>query len=199
MKGLNYWNHNVAYYDLIKKKVSNRKKILDVGCGDGGLIKYLINPYNEIVGIDPSNDCIRKSINDVASDENIKYYCTSFENYYPINEVYDSIIFVASIHHMDMENSIKKAKDLLNKDGILIIIGLYKPSTLLDWTIELLRVIPCSISSFLHKNKPSEVIGIPTSYDFPQMSKVRSIIRKNLPGAKLRLGLYYRFILTWTK
>ena len=167
----------MAYYDLIKKKVSNRKKILDVGCGDGGLIKYLINPYNEIVGIDPSNDCIRKSINDVESDENIKYYCTSFENYYPINE----------------------AKDLLNKDEILIIIGLYKPSTLLDWTIELLRVIPCSISSFLHKNKPSEVIGIPTSYDFPQMSKVRSIIRKNLPGAKLRLGLYYRFILTWTK
>ena len=52
MKYLNDWNHNVAYYSWIDEEISGRKKILDVGCGTGELVKYLINPYRNIIGID---------------------------------------------------------------------------------------------------------------------------------------------------
>ncbi len=199
MKRLNYWNHNVAYYNWINKKIGNRKKILDVGCGDGELAKYLINPYREITGIDTSRSCIEKANKDIGSDLNLRYYCTSFEDYNSQNEFYDAILFVASIHHMDMENAINKAKNLLKINGILIVVGLYKPSTLFDWILEVLRILPCAISSLLYGYKSSEDMGVPTSYNFLDLSTIRNLIRKNLPGSKLKPGLYYRYKLAWIK
>lgn len=69
MKYLNDWNHNVAYYSWIDEEISGRKKILDVGCGTGELVKYLINPYRNIIGIDKSSKCIDKATNNVVAGE----------------------------------------------------------------------------------------------------------------------------------
>ena len=37
------------------------------------------------------------------------------------------------------------------------------------------------------------------NYALPKMAEVRAMIRRELPGAKLRSGLYYRWLLHWTK
>jgi len=98
---------------------------------------------------------------------------------------------------MDMANAIDKAKKLLTKNGILIIVGLAKPSSLFDWIVELGRIIPSKIVSSIKKNTTSEELDIDVSYDFPTMKTVRQICKEKLCGYTLRYGLHYRYLLTW--
>ncbi len=190
------WNHNYAYNCWVSKKVGKRKRILDVGCGDGTLALYLRTSDNEVLGIDVSDSPIQKA-NKKNSYSNISFIRTAFEDFKVNSKRFDAIIFVASIHHMDMANAIDKAKKLLAKNGVLIIVGLAKPSGLFDWIVELGRIIPSKIVSSIKKNTTSEELDIDVSYKFPTMKKVRQICKEKLCGYTLVYGLHYRYLLSW--
>ena len=192
-----YWNHNSAYYPWIRKKLSGCSRILDVGCGDGSLVAYLNDGTREITGIDVDKGCIDKALS-AYKTENTDFQLCSFEEY-PADEQFDAIVFVASIHHMNMEQAILKARSLLVSGGKLLIVGLAKPSGLSDWILEVARVIPSRLVSYVHKMQTSEDLNIPVSYQLPEMNKVRRIVKKHLPEAVIRYGLHYRYLLEWTK
>jgi len=151
---------------------------------------------NNILGIDISDYSIQKA-NKKNLYSNVSFVRTTFEDFQASTERFDAIIFVASIHHMDMVNAIDKAKKLLSKNGVLIIVGLAKPASLFDWVVELARIIPSKIVSSIKKNTTSEELNIDVSYDFPTMNEVRQILNKKLCGYTLRYGLHYRYLLTW--
>lgn len=114
--GRTSWNHNFAYNRWVAKKTKNRINILDVGFGDGTLAQYLRTADNNILGIDILDSAIQKaSKNNLYS--NVSFIQTTFEDFQANNEKFDAIVFVASIHHMDMANAIDKAKNLLAKNG----------------------------------------------------------------------------------
>ncbi len=190
------WNHNYAYNCWVSKKVGKRKHILDVGCGDGTLALYLRTSDNEVLGIDISDSSIQKA-NKKNTYDNVDFIQTTFENFLAENKKFDAVVFVASIHHMDMADAVDKAKKLLKKNGVLLIVGLAKPSSLFDWIVELIRIIPSKIVSSIKKNTTSEELDIDVSYDFPTMNGVRQICKEKLCGYTLRYGLHYRYLLTW--
>lgn len=190
------WNHNYAYHRWVSEKVGKRNRILDVGCGDGTLALYLRTTENNILGIDMSDASIQRA-NRKNTYRNVSFIRTAFEDFQENSHKYDAITFVASIHHMDMENAIEKAKKLLAKNGVLIIVGLAKPSSLFDWIVEFARIIPSKIVSTMMKNTTSEELDIEVSYHFPTMKKVRQICNEKLYGYTLRYGLHYRYLLTW--
>lgn len=196
-KEIPYWNHNTAYYRRIKKWTADCVSILDVGCGDGSLISYLNDGVKELTGIDIDKSCISRAITNCKTS-NTDFICCDF-NHYDMSKKYDAIIFVASIHHMDMASAIEKAKTLLSTNGIIIIIGLAKPANVLDYIIEILRILPCGIISKLKGMQSSESLSIPVSYQIPSLADVRDISSKILPHATIKYGLYYRFLLKWTK
>lgn len=199
MGSLSYWNHNTAYYAWVRDEVATRGNILDAGCGDGTLARYLGTCSNRIVGIDPSRRCIERAHAVSSDNEGIIFECVPFSSYQAPPESLDAIIFVASLHHMDATEAIEKAKGLLAPKGKIVIVGLASPASPLDWAVEILRVVPCRIISAIHREISSEKREIPTSYEFPTMSDVRALSERMLPGARLRYGLYYRYLLTWTK
>jgi len=43
----------------------------------------------------------------------------------------------------------------------------------------------------------SEELNITTSYDYPAMKEIRSIVKKELPGARMHYALHYRYLLEW--
>ena len=195
----NVWNHNYAYHNWIKSNIEENSTVLDVGCGDGTLVYKIKNICKKVYGIDTS----KKSI-DTANKDN-KYDNVTFINDDFIkrdfgNIKFDSIIFVASIHHMNMERALIKAKELLNNNGKIIIVGLSKPSSVIDNIIELLRVIPSFIISKIKGNKTSEEMNIETNYDFPTSDEVRDICKKILKtNYKMKYALHYRYLLLWKK
>jgi len=191
------WNHNYAYHKWIIKKINNNSTILDVGCGDGTLC-FKLSHCNKVIGIDTSEDAI-KIANQNNTHDNISFINDDYLKHNFKNK-FDIIIFVASIHHMNMEVALMKAQSLLNKNGKIIIVGLAKPSTITDNIIELFRVIPSIVISKIKKNKTSEELNIQTNYIFPTMSEVRLTIKKVLrSNYKLRQALHYRYLLTWNK
>ena len=99
---------------------------------------------------------------------------------------------------MDMTESLRKAKSLLSSCGILVIVGLAKPSTIPDWILEAARVLPSKLSSLLHHIRTSEELGVKTDYRLPRMSDVSRIVRQELPGARIHYALHYRYLLEWT-
>ena len=190
------WNHNYAYNRWVSKMIGKRNSILDVGCGDGTLALYLRTDDNDILGIDISDASIQKA-NQKNTYSNVSFVRTTFEDFQANNRHFDAIVFVASIHHMEMVNAIDKAKKLLAKQGVLIIVGLAKPSNLFDWIVELLRIVPSKIISLIKNNTTSEELNIDVSYDFPTMNEVREVCKEKLDGYSLRYGLHYRYLLTW--
>ncbi len=190
-----YWNHNVAYYDWIKNTTIGCKDILDVGCGDGSLVRYLDDEKRMLVGIDVDEECIKRASNESGSD-NVQFICNRFETY-NFEKMFDAVIFVASIHHMDITVALSKASSILKPGGMILIVGLAKPSSFFDWVVEAFHVIPCAIVSKIRHMQSSEENNIPVSYHFQEMNEIRTAANILLPSFKIKYGLFYRYLLWW--
>ncbi len=191
-----YWNHNSAYYPWVKKKTKKCETVLDVGCSDGSLALFLSDGTKRIVGIDTDPHCIEKATSR-NTGRNTEFVNVSFENY-RTDMQFDAVVFVASIHHMNMAEALKKTKSLLSLSGKLLIVGLSRPSSVTEWLLEAARVIPSKIISSLHHMQTSEQLGIKTDYRFMKMDEIRKVIRREIPTASVRYALHYRYLLEWT-
>ena len=201
MEKPDFWNHNAAYYPWVRKELDRRgaKRVLDVGCGNGALLRYLAAPDRDLLGIDPSADAIAAAKVLTGEEEKTRFLCASFEDLEIPPGSQDAVIFAASLHHMDGQLAIRKTKELLKAGGVLLTVGLASPAGPGDWALECLRVLPARLGTLLHRARSSEDLGLSVSYELPKMSEVRALVRRELPGAKLRSGLYYRWLLKWTK
>jgi 2-polyprenyl-3-methyl-5-hydroxy-6-metoxy-1,4-benzoquinol methylase len=197
MMAANYWNHNSAYYPWVVAKTFGCQRVLDVGCGNGELAYLLAAAGHSVTGIDPSASCIAEA-RARESGEDVRFARASFESY-GAGKSFDAIVFVASLHHMDMERTLARAKELLAPGGVIAVVGLASPSSALDHAIEVLRVVPSCVSSRLHRMRTSEGLGIPTSYELPTMAQVREVASRHLPGSTIRHGLHWRYLLSWRK
>lgn len=192
-----YWNHNSAYYPWVMEKTRGSQRVLDVGCGNGELAYMLAAAGHSVTGIDPSGACIAEA-RARENGEGASFVHASFEGF-GAEKTFDAIVFVASVHHMDMEKALTKAKGLLAPGGVVAVVGLASPSLALDHVIEVLRVVPSWVSSMMHRMRTSEDLGIPTSYELPTMAHVREVASRLLPGAAILPGLHWRYLLTWRK
>lgn len=167
-----------------------------MGCGDGTLASFLDDGTKTIIGIDIDSDCIEKAVS-ANHGSDVHFYCCGFDDYAP-SMLFDAIVFVASLHHMNMAASLQKAKSHLSTSGKLLVIGLATPSSMADWVLEATRVIPSKAVSSLHHMQTSEELQIKTDYAYPHMKDVRSTIKQHLPGAKIHYALHYRYLLEWS-
>ncbi len=86
---------------------------------------------------------------------------------------------------------------MLAANGRLILVGIARPGGLYDLLIEGARVIPAKIGSILHSEKNGGQIGVPTQAPQLTLGEIKLTVKELLQGARIRRGLYYRYLLTW--
>ena len=164
------WNHNIAYHPWVMRHAHG--DVLDVGCGDGLLVRKLSATCASVTGIDPNVTATLPTIQSAT-----------FDDFSP-DQLFDTIIFVASLHHMDTRCALIKAKNMLRPGGQILVVGLARNSSLMDWTISGALLPVVKISSYLHKetHDPNMRTAAPTL----SLRDIRNIASDVLPGARSR-------------
>ena len=194
-----YWTHNTAYHKWILKHIRQSDLVLDVGCGDGLLVQKVAKVCSRVTGIEPHLPSALRAQKRLENVENANIESITFEEYSADSNTLDVIIFVASLHHMDLESCIIKAKELLAPGGRLLVVGCSKPEGFVDFSIECLRVIPAKLGSLVHGEKNGGNIDVPVQQPYLSLRQICNITDIYLPNAKVHRGLYYRYLLSWVK
>lgn len=104
--------------DDIERILSNNKsaKILDIGCGNGGLIQILKERgYKNVVGLDPSETCVSTMRN-----KGIEAYHGGLFSKKTIEKTFDLVILSHVLEHIyDLSNAITNVKNYLKPNGLV--------------------------------------------------------------------------------
>ena len=196
-----YWNHNTAYHPWITQiaRSQRHRDVLDVGCGDGLLLQRLAPMARSLTGIDPDAESLARAeqrLAGVGHTTNVALRQGIFPDLH-VDGDFDLITFVASLHHMDLRDSLAGAARLLRPGGDLLVVGLSATRTATDWAWLALIWPWASCASALHKELHDA--GVATRDPREDLGTIRAMAGQLLPGVRIRRGLYYRYLLRWTR
>jgi len=191
-----YWNHNSAYHPWICRiAIEHRGSVLDVGCGEGLLIQRLSPISAAVTGIDPDSAAVARARSRVSGAANATVEQTGFLEYAAKAGSYDLVTFVASLHHLDLTAALRKASTLLRPSGELIVVGLSANKTAADWMASGIQLPVVRLGSWLHRE--TRDIGVVALAPSESLGEIRAVAHRELPGARVRRALYYRYLLRW--
>lgn len=171
--------------------------MLDVGCGEGLLVQELTSVSRTVTGIDPDRAAIARARQRTSGFPNVTLEVVSFIDYRVTAASFDVVTFVASLHHLDMAAAIPKARSLLRPGGDLIVVGLSANKSAADWILSGLKLPFVRIGSWLHRE--TREIGVVATDARESLGEIQEFVQRELPGAHIRRGLYYRYLLRWRK
>lgn len=200
-----YWNHNAAYHPWIERHARPHSgSLLDVGCGEGLLLQRLSSVCATVVGVEIDDASVRRARARLAGIDNATVVQGDFikddftdHSDNGAGRHFDVITFVASLHHLPLEATLVRAKDLLAPGGVLLVVGLAARATALDWVLSGLAIPVVRTANILHHEVRNP--GVPVAPPRESLREIRSAARAILPGVRIRRALYYRYLLCWTK
>lgn len=191
-----YWNHNTAYHPWLRDiAVRQRGDVLDVGCGDGLLLQRLAPVSRRVVGIDSDAAAVDRARRRLQGTGNAAVDHVDFAGFDAPDGSFDLVTFVASIHHQPLAAALSKARRLLKPGGELAVVGLATNASLRDWGWALLCMPAVVVGSKIHRETPD--IGVPIAEPRESLAGIRHLADDVIPGAVIRRGLYYRYLLSW--
>lgn len=188
------WNHNTHYHKFLLNNLPDAKNsALDVGSGLG-LFSYKISKFfKKVVCLEPDQKSIEYSQKRFINLANVSFVNDTFLEHDFKDHKFDFISAIASIHHMDFETALIKMVSLLNPGGKIIILGLYRESSLSDLLISLVAMLPNLILNFLSHSNDCE--GCEMIITSPTMSikDIKKISQKILIRYQFRRHLFWRY------
>ncbi|MUN36622.1 MULTISPECIES: class I SAM-dependent methyltransferase [Actinomadura] len=193
-----YWNTNVARHPGILRAVPEGcGDALDVGCGDGLLVRKLAGKAKRVTGVDSSPRMVAHARRLAAGEPDLAFVEGDFLTADLLDEGYDFICSVSAIHHMDFEAALTRMRELLRPGGTLVVVGLARESSPTDWAASIAVAPVVRVIKVLRRAHGPD--GMPVAN--PQMSygQVRTAARRLLPGSRYQRHILYRYSLTWEK
>jgi len=201
------WSHNLHYHRVILDAVPpGCERALDVGCGQGTLTRRLRRVVPQVTGIDRDERSIDLArANPEAAG--IGYVLGDFLAAPFRDGSLDLVTSVASLHHMNAGEALRRMADLLRPGGVLAVVGLAQDGSPADLGL----AVPAVIGSRLHRaasawsrrgtaGRKAQGYQSPVIWPPPlTYAGTRRLAESVLPGARYRRQLYWRYTLVWTK
>jgi ubiquinone/menaquinone biosynthesis C-methylase UbiE len=194
------WDHNAHFHNyLLRQFPSKIERALDIGCGLG-VFALKLAERAEIVDALDADAAILKEASTQHNASNISYRHANFLEADLPKDSYDAIVCIASLHHMDLESALKKIKILLRPSGKLLILGLYRERTILDYMYSLISV-PFNIfySSWHHASILTPRSVAPSRPPHLSLKEIKEIANTLIPDFRLQRHLFWRYSLIWQK
>lgn len=190
------WNHNLHYRELILEQVNPAMRTaLDVGCGEGELAEALSVRGLSVTGLDVNGDVLavaQKRGCDVTWVQG-DVLGGSLEG-----EQFDLVTAVASIHHLpDFGDALAHLTELVTPGGKLVVLGLGKSSTPMDWAYDAIGAVQhrwySRYCGYVEGSAP-KCFDVPTTYRW-----IRREAAAVLSGCAFRRLPLFRYLLVWSK
>jgi 2-polyprenyl-3-methyl-5-hydroxy-6-metoxy-1,4-benzoquinol methylase len=197
------WSHNDAYAALVLRharrvRAAGGTEALDVGCGTGNLVRRLAGVFPAVTGIEPDAPTAALARRATADLANVHILTQPFDESH--RNRYDLITFVAVLHHLPLQTTLEKARELLRPGGRLVVVGLSGESRAdLPWSIASLILNPI-VGAVVHPRRASETppqMTAPTAMATESFEEIALTAERILPGARLSRGLFWRYTLSW--
>jgi SAM-dependent methyltransferase len=192
-----YWNHNVHYQQVILDAVPDGcGAALDVGCGDGLLVRKLARQCTAVTGIDRDEPILARAREHASSPANVTYVEGDFLKH-PFGEAsFDFACANTALHHMDFGEALAKMARILRPGGRLAVVGLANDGSPADWVIGAAG-LPADL--YYKRTRGEGNPGAPIMDPDMSWSQVREAAARLLPRARYRRHLLWRYSLRWTK
>lgn len=207
--GIN-WDHNGFYHDLLLRQLPSRcARALDVGCGAGGFATKLAARVDHVDALDRAP--IMLDLASTAVPANVTCICGDFMRHEFAAAGYDAIFSISALHHMPLDDALRRMAAALRPGGVLAAIALPR--------VDLPREIPLEIvAASGHRllglafatarltgrrtwyQREASHNAMPVVLDPPLTTRsVRATATAVLPGVHVRRLVFWRYLLTWRK
>jgi SAM-dependent methyltransferase len=191
------WNHNTHYHDLLLKAVPRPcPRALDVGCGLGEFARRLSSIADDVDAIDSEPAVLARARHFSTEIRSLHFTEADFLTW-PDSESYDFVSMIAVLHHLPFAEALTKAATMLRPGGVLAVLGLTRPRTLLHGCVRSAIAYPVSV--YYRCTRRTATVGAPIREPSMTYDEIRKQAVELLPGAIVRRHLLWRYSLVWTK
>jgi 2-polyprenyl-3-methyl-5-hydroxy-6-metoxy-1,4-benzoquinol methylase len=192
-----FWNANTHYHSLVLASLSpDASRVLDVGCGDGILSAELVDAgVPHIVGLDVDRPVLDRA-RARHKGMGIEWVQGDVLKVALEPESFDAVVSVASLHHMDAAQSLKRFAQLVRPGGTVVVIGL-AASAWSDIPLATVASIARWVLGLVHgrwNHSAPECWPPPLTY-----REMKALSARVLPGVRYRRHLLGRYSLVWRK
>ena len=186
------WNHNTHYHRLALRLAGHASSALDVGCGEGLLTRELrAAGVAHVTGVDLDPDQVARARS--QTDAGLRYLVGDVLEV-PRDEQFDLVTCFATLHHLDLEDGLRRLRSLVSPGGHLVVVGLARVATPTDAALSLAAVPAAQVAD---RARGVWEHGAPVRDPEHSYGQVRTAARSILPGAQWRRRLYWRYSLVW--
>jgi 2-polyprenyl-3-methyl-5-hydroxy-6-metoxy-1,4-benzoquinol methylase len=199
------WDHNSHYHAyLLRHLPPGRGAALDVGAGLGGFSRLLADRFDQVEAIDFSPEMVARASAHSAGHTNLHYTCDDFMAHAYPPASFDCVACIATLHHLPAREALATLADLLKPDGHLLVLDLYRATTVGDLLISAAGAAASMVTRVVRRTRQGRALSAAWAEHAPldhylSIAEIERICSDRLPGARIRRHLYFRYSLIWEK